>query len=84
MPYIPQKDREPAIDMFADSGDFAFKLTDDILEHLSQRFQLDSTPRRFQHYASAVGVIELVKLELWRRLIVPYEEEKIKKDGDVF
>ena len=31
-----------------------------------------------------IGALECCKLELYRRLIVPYEDEKIKQNGDVF
>jgi hypothetical protein len=34
-------------------------------------------------YNSAVGVLECAKLELYRRAIAPYEDIKIKVNGDV-
>jgi len=33
---------------------------------------------------SAIGVLECCKLELYRRLAVPYEDKKIQENGDVF
>ncbi len=32
----------------------------------------------------AIGVLECVKMELYRRLGVPYEDKKRKQNGDVF
>lgn len=37
----------------------------------------------YQQYNSAVGVLECVKLELYRRAIAPYEDIKIRENGDV-
>jgi hypothetical protein len=31
-----------------------------------------------------VGVLECAKLELYRRVAAPYEDEKIKENGDVY
>ena len=33
---------------------------------------------------AAIGVLECLKLELYRRVAAPYEEIKIKANGDVF
>jgi hypothetical protein len=33
---------------------------------------------------AAVGVLECVKLELYRRKIGPYEDKKCKENGDVY
>ena len=32
----------------------------------------------------AVGILECTKLEFYRRVIVPYEIQKIKENGDVY
>ena len=31
-----------------------------------------------------VGVLECAKLELYRRMLAPYEDEKIKQNGDAY
>jgi hypothetical protein len=38
----------------------------------------------YEKYNSVIGVLECVKQELYRRMIVPYEEQKIKENGDVY
>ncbi len=35
-------------------------------------------------YNAAIGVLECAKLELYRRLVAPYEDEKRLENGDVF
>ena len=35
-------------------------------------------------FNTILGVLEAVKLELYRRVIAPYESEKMKLNGDVF
>tara|TARA_B110001454_G_C12559953_1_gene367232 strand:+ start:229 stop:549 length:321 start_codon:yes stop_codon:yes gene_type:complete len=37
----------------------------------------------YERYNAAIGVLECAKLELYRRKISPYEDEKIKENGDV-
>jgi len=38
----------------------------------------------YSDYNEIVGVLECVKQELFRRRINPYEERKLKQNGDVF
>jgi predicted type IV restriction endonuclease len=40
-------------------------------------------PPKYNTYNSAIGVLECIKQELYRRIIVPYEDIKIKENGDV-
>lgn len=40
-------------------------------------------PLRYFHINKAVGVLECIKLEYYRRVAVPYEDQKIKEAGDV-
>ena len=37
----------------------------------------------FANYSQFVGELECVKDEIYRRIIVPYENEKIKENGDI-
>jgi hypothetical protein len=38
----------------------------------------------YQTYNDIIGALEGAKMEIYRRLIAPYEENKIKENGDVF
>ena len=39
---------------------------------------------RYAHLNEAIGVLECAKLELYRRVAAPYEDEKIAESGDVY
>jgi len=38
----------------------------------------------YTYFNEKVGILECAKLELYRRRIAPYEDEKIELNGDVF
>jgi hypothetical protein len=40
-------------------------------------------PLRYFHINKAIGVLECIKLEHYRRVAAPYEDLKIKETGDV-
>jgi len=40
-------------------------------------------PLRYYHINKAIGVLECIKLEFYRRVAAPYEDTKIKESGDV-
>jgi ribosomal protein S3AE len=40
-------------------------------------------PLRYFHINKAVGVLECIKLEYYRRVAAPYEDSKIREAGDV-
>ena len=38
----------------------------------------------YKDYNAIIGVLECIKQEIYRRLVAPYEDEKIKENTDVF
>lgn len=40
-------------------------------------------PMRYFHLNRALGVLTAIAQELYRRVVAPYEDEKIKENGDV-
>jgi len=40
--------------------------------------------RKYKDYAMLLGIVESVKLELYRKLVAPYEEEKEEENGRVY
>jgi Domain of unknown function (DUF6899) len=38
----------------------------------------------YQTYNDIIGVLECLKLEVYARLVRPYEDKKISENGDVF
>jgi hypothetical protein len=45
---------------------------------------LDNVNKSYFSYNEVVGVLECVKLEMYRRLVAPYEDRKCKENGDVY
>jgi hypothetical protein len=61
------------------AGELTFQLTS-----LCDRYLLNGEGLNFQSIAEAVAALECTKLELYRRLAAPYEDQKIQINGDVF
>lgn len=38
----------------------------------------------YERFNGAIGVLESMKLELYRRMVAPYEQEKMEENGDVY
>jgi hypothetical protein len=49
---------------------------------LHEAYALKASPH-YQDFNAALGVLESVKLELYRRYAAPYEDGKIEDNGDV-
>lgn len=41
-------------------------------------------PQHYLDHNTLIGLLECVKLEYWRRMVVPYEEKKRQINGDIF
>jgi len=85
VPYIAQEARK-RIDAGGspeNAGELNYavtKLVDGYLTGLSSR----DGRIRYAHLNEAMGVLEAAKLELYRRVAAPYEDEKIQESGDVY
>ena len=93
MPYIKKIDRKKyeksideivrtlnleGIDGFYPVGDLNYIISTIIKK------TLDRQGVRYQNVNAIVGALECTKLELYRRLIAPYEDEKVESNGDVY
>lgn len=81
MPYINKLAREaldrgvrPALE----PGELNYKITQVINQYL------DSSVANYTTYNAVVGALESAKLEFYRRVVSPYEDKKIKENGDVY
>lgn len=86
MPYINQHDRGIYKVQAADaetSGQLNFQITQLVNNFLADP-ESPYTRRSYAKYNEAIGVLECAKLELYRRLIAPYENEKIEQHGDIY
>jgi len=87
MPYI-KKEQRPAID----------KLIQPIIEHVKSlpiedqdgsinyavtKIFKNVYPKKYFHFNRALGVLTAITQEFYRKIIGPYEEEKIQENGDV-
>jgi hypothetical protein len=85
MPYIKPEFRLNYHQLIDDAVDsLAFKSAGDINYVLSS--VLWKIFEKNKNYAKAnelIGVLECIKLELYRRQIAPYEDKKIEENGDV-
>ncbi len=45
---------------------------------------LEKSEGKYKDYNEIIGALECAKLEFYRRAVVPYEEQKIKENGDVY
>lgn len=79
MPYITPYERSDVHYGTADNvGQLTFKLTDSITDYI------DNKGESFQTYAEILGALEAAKLELYRRRVAPYENQKCLDNGDVY
>jgi hypothetical protein len=81
MPYISQEERRRLALQEAqpdDAGSLNYMFTSIITQYLKYN------GLRYQTINDIVGALEGAKLEFYRRIAVPYEDTKIKANGDVY
>ncbi len=87
MPYIKKEDR-PEIDKMIEP--LISYLKNQKVEEVDGKINYAITkilksvysPKYF-NYNRAIGVLEAIKQEFYRKVVGPYEDEKIKENGDV-
>ncbi len=80
MPYITKESRrrlEAGLVRADNPGDLNYQITKLCLQYLADK------GLRYQHFNDIMGALEGAKLELYRRHVGPYEDIKIKENGDV-
>lgn len=87
MPYIAPENRPPWDDALGlvleqiehgmTPGDLNYVLTSICHAYVRRR------GLNYTHLNDVVGVLEAAKLEFYRRVVAPYEDEKIKLNGDL-
>lgn len=80
MPYIKQNRREELTELPSPKtpGELNYILT------IVCRNYLDAKLLSYQTINDIVGALEGAKLEFYRRVAAPYEDTKIKENGDVY
>jgi hypothetical protein len=90
MPYLPRQERIELDSLIPELVDVVLaggtnpasnmnyliaKISDEIVMRRGERYGL---------YNSLIGALECSKLEMYRRMIAPYEDEQIISHGDVY
>ena len=87
MPYIKSESREKyerALDeLIRILRSLPLEEVDGELNFVVTKLIKEIYPLRYFHINRAVGVLECVKQEFYRRVAAPYEDKKIKEAGDV-
>jgi len=81
MPYIKKETRdsfEIGTGKIDSPGDLNYILTRVCLEYI------DNKGTNYQIYNDVIGALECCKLEMYRRAVSPYEDQKIQINGDVY
>lgn len=81
MPYITREART-RLDMGnkpENAGELNYAISKLIDDYLFQKGGF-----RYEYLNEVTGALECAKLELYRRVIVPYEDEKLVESGDVY
>lgn len=87
MPYIKKDDRQKfygpgmlslEMDAATNAGELNYAVTQLIMAY----FELNG--RRYQQINDIIGALEGAKMEFYRRVVAPYEQEKMKENGDVY
>lgn len=84
MPYIKNIEREAyaswlgQVPQIQTPGELNYLICQLALKYMQQHGM------RYQSLNDVTGAIENAKLEIYRRVAAPYEDEKIAQNGDVF
>lgn len=87
MPYI-KKDQRPAIDKLVNPlidhlKSLPLEDQDGSLNYIATKIIKNIYPQKYFHFNRALGVLTAITHELYRKIIGPYEDTKIKENGDV-
>lgn len=81
MPYIKQERRDAILAGAKpqDAGELNFAIT-----VLVDNYLRDKGGIKYSHLNEVIGAMDCAKLELYRRVAAPYEDQKIEENGDVY
>lgn len=87
MPYITQEERPQYDEVLGELiGLLKEKPPESVDGHLNYvvtRVIKEVYPLRYYHINKAMGVLECIQHEFYRRVAAPYEDTKIEQNGDV-
>lgn len=87
MPYITQEERPQYDEVLEQMIKLLKEKTpenvDGHLNYVVTRIIKEVYPLRYYHINKAMGVLECIQHEFYRRVAAPYEDTKIEQNGDV-
>lgn len=87
MPYIKKEQRPQIDELLAPLVNHLKSLPqeeqDGALNYVITKILKQLYPLKYFHLNRALGVLSAVKQEFYRRVVAPYEDSKIKENGDV-
>jgi hypothetical protein len=87
LPYIKKEDRprydEKVNELIALFKERPLENVDGDMNYVITRMIKEVYPLRYFHINRAVGLLECIKQEFYRRVAAPYEDTKINENGDV-
>jgi len=87
MPYIKQEEREKWKDIIKKVVETLKELdqkdVEGNLNYLITKIMKETYEPKYFNYNRAIGLLECIKQEFYRRQVAPYEDTKIKENGDV-
>ena len=81
MPYIKDEDRPnltPRCEIAKNPGELTYQITVLLKDYLA------ANGEKYKTYAEMLGALEGAKLDLVKRKINPYEDQKQEENGDVW
>lgn len=78
MPYIQEFKKDFASTDPACAGELNYAFTELIIKYIERK------GLSYQTINDIVGALEGAKMEFYRRVAAPYEDKKIKENGDVY
>lgn len=85
MPYIKKKDRAKFQQSLEEIWEVGIKNPGELnyIFTCLSKIYLNNKGIKYQHFNDIIGALEGAKLEMYRRQLSTYEDEKIQKNGDV-
>jgi len=90
MPYIAKEKRafwfdglDIIMDKLADNAPVSAGVINYLITELIL-FYIKTIGEDYEAYNTAIGILECVKQELYRRAVAPYEDKKIQENGDIY
>ena len=82
MPYITARRRQDILEGagYEEIGELVYVLTGECLEY----FDTFAGEHQFATHNAIIGALECAKAEWYRRMIAPYEDKAIERNGDVY